>query len=286
MLSTRSSISTAATRMTMTLTLPSVTSTSTTPKTIVRAAMLALLMVSCASVASLRAQERHDAPNQPASVSSAEKPSGPGQQLVHGSKEGAGTEKDEMEEFKQSASVQAIHRLTGLSVQQSYWLCVILNFVVIAAVIVWAGRKYLPGMFRDRSAAIQKAMQEAQMASEEARRRLAEIESRLMKLDVEIGMMRNAAEKEGAAEEARIQAAAEEDARKIVTAAEQEIAAAAKAARRQLTAYAADLAVGLARKQIHVDAATDQTLVRNFAGQLGTSPHGSGGDSGSGKDRN
>src|SRR5208337_77278 len=238
-------------------------------KKIVRASLLALLIVSCASVASLRAQEQPASSDQPASVSSADKPQAPGRQLAHESKEAAGTEKDEMEEFKHSASVQAIHRLTGLSVQQSYWLCVILNFAVIAAVFIWAGRKYLPGMFRDRSAAIQKAMQEAQMASEEARRRLAEIESRLMKLDVEIGMMRDAAEKEGAAEEARIQATAEEDARKIVVAAEQEIAAAAKAARRQLTAYAADLAVGLARKQIHVDAGTDQALVRNFAGQLG-----------------
>jgi len=257
------------------------TSTSVAAKRILRAVVLAALMVSCASVASMCAQERPASSDQ-SNASSGEKLSSPGQQLAHGSKEGEGTEKDEMEEFKQSASVQAIHRLTGLSVQQSYWLSVVLNFVVIAGVIVWAGRKYLPGMFRDRSAAIQKAMQEAQMASEEARRRLAEIESRLMKLDVEIGMMRNAAEKEGAAEEARIQAAAEDDARKIVTAAEQEIAAAAKAARRQLTAYAADLAVGLARKQIQVDAATDQTLVRNFAGQLGTSS----GDSGSGKDRN
>ena len=210
---------------------------------------------------------------------SAKRNNGPGRQLAHESKEAAGEEKDEMAEFKQSASVRMIARLTGLNLQQSYWLSVVLNFVVIAAVIVWAGRKYLPGMFRDRSAAIQKAMQEAQKASEEARRRLAEIESRLMKLDVEIGMMRDAAEKEGAAEEARIQAAAEEDARKIVASAEQEIAAAAKAARRQLTAYAADLAVGLARKQIHVDAATDQALVRNFAGQLGAS-----GDPG--KDRN
>jgi F-type H+-transporting ATPase subunit b len=256
----------------------------------VGASVLALLMVSCASVASLRAQEKPASSDQPASASSADKPPGPAQQLVHSSNEAAGTEKDEMEEFKHSASVQAIHRLTGLSVQQSYWLSVILNFAVIAAVVIWAGRKYLPGIFRDRSAAIQKAMQEAQMASEDARRRLADIESRLMKLDVEIGMMRNASEKEGAAEEARIQAAAEEDARKIVAAAEQEIASAAKAARRQLTAYAADLAVGLARKQIHLDAATDQTLVRDFAGQLGTSSqgsgHGSSGDSGSGKDRN
>jgi F0F1-type ATP synthase membrane subunit b/b' len=83
--------------------------------------------------------------------------------------------------------------------------------------------------------------------------------------------MRNAAEKEAAAEDARIQAAAQEDARKIVESAQQEIAAAAKAARRELTAYAADLAVGLAQKQIHVDAETDRTLVRNFAGELGTS---------------
>ena len=78
-----------------------------------------------------------------------------------------------------------------MSLQHAYWLSVLLNFVVIAAVIIWAARKYLPGMFSARTAAIQKAMQEAQKASEEARRRLAEIESRLMKLDVEIGMMRD-----------------------------------------------------------------------------------------------
>jgi F-type H+-transporting ATPase subunit b len=201
---------------------------------------------------------------------------GPGRQLAHESNEAAGEGKDEMAEFKESGSVQMIARLTGLNLQQSYWLSIVLNFVVIAGVIVWAGYKYLPGIFRDRSAAIQKAMQEAQMASEEARRRLADIESRLMKLDVEIGMMRDAAEKEGAAEEARIQAAAEEDARKIVASAEQEIAAAVKAARRQLKAYAADLAVGLAGKQIRVDAATDQALVRNFAGQLGADDSGKG----------
>jgi len=247
------------------------------PKTIFRAGLLALLIVGCVSTMPLRAQEQPAVPAQKqASGGSAEGSGGPGRQLVHESKEAAGTEKDEFAEFKQSASVRGIAKLTGLNLQQSYWLSVVLNFVVIAAVIIWAGRKYLPGMFRDRSDAIQKAMQEAQKASEEARRRLAEIESRLMKLDVEIGMMRDAAEKEGAAEEARIQAAAQEDARKIVTSAEQEIAAAAKAARRQLTAYAADLAVGLARKQIHVDAATDQALVRNFAGQLGASSDDSG----------
>jgi F-type H+-transporting ATPase subunit b len=236
---------------------------------IVRACLLVLLMVSSAGLF-LRAQDR-SAPSDQQQVSndSSQNPGGPGRQLAHQSKEAAGEEKDEMAEFKQSASVRWISRITGLGLRQAYWLSVVLNFVVIAGVIVWSGRKYLPGMLRDRTAAIQKAMQEAQKASEEARRRLADIESRLMKLDGEIGMMRNATEKEAAAEEARIQAAAEEDARKIVASAQQEITAAAKAARRQLTAHAADLAVALAQKQIRVDAATDQALVRNFAGQLG-----------------
>src|ERR1700690_3557234 len=238
-------------------------------KRIARTCCLALLMVSGAGLA-LCAQEQTASPDKKeATVEATPQNASPGRQLAHQSREAAGEEKDETAEFKQSASVRMIAKLTGLNLPQSYWLSVMLNFLVIAAVIVWAGRKYLPGIFRDRTAAIQKAMQEAQKASEEARRKLADIESRLMKLDVEIGAIRDAAEKEGSAEEARIQAAATEDARKIVTSAEQEIAAAAKAARRQLTAYAADLAVGLARKQIHVDAATDQALVRNFATQLG-----------------
>jgi F-type H+-transporting ATPase subunit b len=203
---------------------------------------------------------------------------GPGQELVRQSREAAGEEEDEMAQFKQSSSVRLIAKWTGLDLRRAYWLSLITNFMVIAIVIFWAGRKFLPGMFRDRTAAIQKAMQEAQKASEEARRKLADIEARLMKLDVEIGMMRDTAEKEGAAEEARIKAAAEEDARKIVAAAEQEITAAAKTARRLLTAHAADLAVGLAQKQIRVDTATDQSLVRNFAGQLGAASDHNGSD--------
>ena len=210
-----------------------------------------------------------------------ERAAGIGRQLAHETREAAGEEADETAEFKQSASVRLIAKWTGMSLQHAYWLSVLSNFLVIAVVIFWAGRKFLPGIFSARTAAIQKAMQEAQKASEEARRRLAEIESRLMKLDVEIGMMRDAAERDGAAEEARIQAAAQEDARKLVEAAQQEIAAFAKAARRELTAYAADLAVGLAQKQIHVDAATDQALVRSFAGELGASE-----GSGPGKARN
>jgi F-type H+-transporting ATPase subunit b len=221
----------------------------------------------------LRAQPQ--LPQQKKHVKSEPQRQGFGRKLARESREAAGEEeKDETAEFKQSVAVQWIAQKTGLSLQHAYLLCVLLNFAVMGGVLLWASRQYLPGLFRERTAAIQKAMQEAQKASDEARRRLAEIESRLMRLDGEIGMMRDAAEREAGNEEARIHAAAEEDARKIVESAGQEIAAAAKAARRELTAYAADLAVGLAQKQIRVDAATDQALVREFAGQLAASPDG------------
>jgi F-type H+-transporting ATPase subunit b len=179
----------------------------------------------------------------------------------------AGSE-DEQAEFKHSASVRLVARMTGLSLDQAYWLCVLLNFAVVAGAIVWASKKHLPTIFRNRTASIQQAMAEARRTSEEANRRLADIEARLSQLGSEIEEMRINAEKEAAAEEERSKIAAIEDARRIVQSAEQEIAAAARAARRDLTAYAADLAVSLACKQIHVDAGTDQDLIRSFAQQL------------------
>ena len=175
---------------------------------------------------------------------------------------------DETAQFRHSGSVKLLSRITGLSQDGAYWLAVILNFAVVVVAIIWASKKFLPTVFRNRTASIQKSIEEARRASEDANQRLTQIESRLSRLGDEIAQMRATSEKEAAAEEERIKAAAEEDARRIVESAEQEIAAATKTARRELTAYAADLAVTLATKQIHVDAPTDQALVKNFANQL------------------
>ena len=169
-----------------------------------------------------------------------------GQQLVKETREAAG--EDDAEQFKHSPSVVWVAKVTGMDLEHAYIACVILNFVVIAIAIFWMSKKYLPGLFRNRTASIQKAMEEARKASEDANRRLAEIEARLSKLDAEIAGMRAQAEEEAVAEEQRIKAAAAEDARKIVESAQQEIAAAAKSARRELKEYAANLAVSLANK--------------------------------------
>lgn len=189
----------------------------------------------------------------------------PSQQLVRETREATGEDKSQ---FKRSVSVQWIAAHTGMSVETAALVSTLINFGVIALGIFWLSKKNLPSFFRERTATIQNAMEEARKASEDANRRLAEIENRLAKLDTEIGSMRAAAEKEAAEEEQRIKAAAEEDARRIVESVEQEIAAMAKNTRRELTAYAANLAVSMAKKQIQVDASTDQALVRGFAQQL------------------
>jgi F-type H+-transporting ATPase subunit b len=178
------------------------------------------------------------------------------------------SQEDQTEQFKHSASVRMLGKVTGLGTDGAYWLAVGMNFAIVVGVIWWLSRNNLPAVFRNRTAGIQKSLEEARKASEDANRRLSDIESRLAHLDDEIRDMRALSEKEAAAEEERIKAATEEEGRRIQESARQEIASATKAARRELSAYAADLAVTLASKQIRVDAATDEALVRTFSSQV------------------
>ncbi len=182
-------------------------------------------------------------------------------------------ETDETEAIRHSSPVRFIARKTGLSLDQAYWLSVLINFAIVFVSVAWALRKKLPGIFKGRSEAIQQRMEEARKTSEEARRRLAEVEGRLARLDVEITEMRREAEENARAGDNRIQIETEEESRRIVTAAEQEIAIAANAARRELKVYAAELAVSLAEKKIKVGKDTDQALVREFTSQLGKDGH-------------
>jgi F-type H+-transporting ATPase subunit b len=191
-----------------------------------------------------------------------------GGELAQQEREATGAEEEENSNLKHSSMVQLLARKTGLSVHQAHIAALSLNFAIIVIVILWAARKFLPDIFRNRSASIQQALAEARTASEDANRRLSDIENRLRQLDGEIGQMQTVGEKEADAEESRIRKAAEEDIRKVVLSAEQEIAAASKQARRELTAHTAGLAIALARKQINVDSNTDQVLIRSFGSKL------------------
>lgn len=172
-------------------------------------------------------------------------------------------------QFRESPSVRTLSRLTGIPLKSAYWVFVALNFAILAFILYVLSKSRIPAMFRARTGVIRKSLDEAQRSSAEANRRLSDIEARLARLDTEVAEMRAQAEREAEAEEQRIREAAEEDQRRVIHAAQTEIEALSKNARRELKAYAADLAVALAEKRIQVDPATDQQLVRSFTDQLG-----------------
>jgi F-type H+-transporting ATPase subunit b len=181
-------------------------------------------------------------------------------------------EKDEEAQFKESPSVKKLAGWLGLTVSQAFWVSTILNFLVIAGLIVFAMKSNLPTLFRERTSAIQKGIEEARKASAESSAKLADIETRLSKLDGDIASMKIQAEQDADAEDRRLRAATEEEKKKIIATSEQEIAAAANTARRELKQYAAELAVALAEKRITVDEAADKNLVRDFAAHLNDGP--------------
>jgi F-type H+-transporting ATPase subunit b len=193
-----------------------------------------------------------------------------GKPLAEASKEAGGEgEGEEHAEFKQSASVKWFAQVTHLPIKAAYWLAVLLNFAILAGIVYVISKSSIPAALRSRSASIQKGIADARQASEEANAKLRDVEARLAKLDTEVAQIKASAETDFAAEELRIRQSAEEDARRVIEMAQQEIGAAAKTARRDLTAYAADLAVGLAAKKIKVTESDDRALVNRFVSQLG-----------------
>jgi F-type H+-transporting ATPase subunit b len=183
--------------------------------------------------------------------------------------QGKDKEADPEEAIRHSPSVKLIAKVTGLDVDKAYWLSVVLNLLLLFLVLWIPLRKRVPQFFQRRTEAIQKRLEESRKTAEEARRRLAEVEERLSRLDTEIAQMRNEADAAAQGEEQRVLAAAEEEHRRIVQSAEQQIAMAANAARRELKAFAADLAVDLAEKKIQSRQIADEALVHDFAAQLG-----------------
>jgi F-type H+-transporting ATPase subunit b len=181
---------------------------------------------------------------------------------------GAREPADEEAAFKFSPAVQGISHLTGLSLNAAYWLCVGINFALVVLVLWLMMKSSIPAIFRGRTQDIQKGIEEARRSSEEAQRRLGDVESRLSRMSVEIGEMQKRAEEEGRAEEERIRVSIQQEREKILQGAHQEVEQAGSAARRELQKFAAELAIQLAEKGLHIDAAADHALVNEFAEQL------------------
>ncbi len=124
------------------------------------------------------------------------------------------------------------------------------NFALFLGALAYFLRGRAAEFFRARSEQIRRDIQEAARLKQEAEERCAAIERRLAEVENEIEKLRRQAQEEAQAEEARLRRQIELDIGKIKADAEQEIAAAVKAARQQLRARAAELAVELAAREI------------------------------------
>ena len=150
-----------------------------------------------------------------------------------------------------------------------------INFAIVAAVIVWVFGKKLPPVFRQKAEAISSAITNASNAKAAADAQLREAETRLANLQKEVAELRASAERESAAEVERLRAATVTDAQKIAAAAKAEIEAAERAARLELKAQAANLAVDgaetLLAKQLTPKA--QESLISNFVKSLEARPN-------------
>jgi len=177
-------------------------------------------------------------------------------------------EQDPDDVYRMSPNVVAFGAKLGMNAEQSSTAFTIANFLLLAIGIGWFAAKLLPKMLRDRTTTIQKNLSDARTATDEARARLSGVEERLGKLDGDIAAMRAHAEQDAVAAEQRIKSVVEDEKKKILAAAEQEIASASNHAQKQLQRYAAELAIEQAAHRLVVSAETDRLLVQGFARQL------------------
>ncbi len=181
----------------------------------------------------------------------------------------AAEEKDPAEELKKpSTSVSKLGGMVGMSPATSVLAFQWLNFLVLAAAVLYALARALPKVFRGRSETIQKDMVEARIATEEAKARLTAVEARMSTLDAEIAALRADSDRAGAEEEQKLHAQAEEEKARILQSAEQEIAAASAAAQRSLRAYTAGIAVDRAAARLQITPDDDRVLIERFASRL------------------
>jgi F-type H+-transporting ATPase subunit b len=150
-----------------------------------------------------------------------------------------------------------------------------INFAIVAAALIWLFAKKLPSWFRGNADKISSAITKATAAKEEAERQVREAEGKLANLKQEIAALQATAEREALDEAERIRALAQSDAKKVGIAAQAEIEAAERAARLELKALAASLAVDGAETLLakQLTPAAQESLMDSFVKSLEGRPN-------------
>ncbi len=125
-----------------------------------------------------------------------------------------------------------------------------INFLLLLIVLQRLLYKPLLGKMRERTAAIQKALEEAQAARAEAARQQEENATRLRSAYQEAAAIREQALKDAAEEQRKLVAAAQVEARRLVETARSQTDADIRRAREELRREVAGLAVAVAEKLV------------------------------------
>ena len=188
-------------------------------------------------------------------------------------------QEEQEKKFRHSPTIEWFSKLLGLDVETTASIFEWINFAVIALAVGIPLFRWLPKVFRQRSARLSADIEVAQAKTVDANDRLAAVEAKLAGLDAEINAIRQQVDEAMRADEVRAKAAIEEETARIVASAEHEIVMAGTQAQRGLRQFAADLAIDRALTHLTLDAETDRALIAEFAADIA---HGGNGRSGKG----
>ena len=150
-----------------------------------------------------------------------------------------------------------------------------IHFGIIAIAAYWLFAKVLPPHIRRNADKISAAITKAAAAKAEADRQLKEAATKLTRLEQEIAEFRAQAQKDAAAELERLRGMMKLDIEKVGIAAKSEIEAAERAARVELKALAAKLAVDGAESLVaqQMTPAVQESMISNFVQTLQGRPN-------------
>ena len=164
---------------------------------------------------------------------------------------------------------------TFLGLPTMFWK--LANFVVFFGLLFFLLARPLSKFFQSRRAQIAAQMQEAERQRSEAERFRIEMEQRVAALAGEIATLKERLRSEGERERQALERQGAEEAARLVSQIEQEAARRVQDARRQLASeaasVAADLAVDLLRRELTVE--DRERIFRTTLERLGERPAGS-----------
>ena len=168
-----------------------------------------------------------------------------------------------------AAPAMAQEQTTDAATTTTGWVFRWINFAIIVALIVWGFSKAGP-YFGRTAERISQRIAEGKRAREAAENQRRIVQEKMAHLDAEVAQLRADAQRANQNEAQRIRAMAKEEAQHIERAGHAEIAAAEHAARLELKAFAARVAIEQAEVLLReqMTAVTEAAVFRTFVESL------------------